>query len=127
MDDSGQPLPCPEEDAVIPRVPVGLGRHKPCLWVPPPRSGAPKREREEHETSEDEDRNDPVPKRHPSAVGKGGQDMDDPAPARRPSAAEYGGQFGTATRPQLNFRYPLSKVAERPLRSYPSAIALYGM
>ena len=47
VDDSGQPLPCPEEDAAIPRVPVGLGRHKPCLWVPPPRMGAPKREREE--------------------------------------------------------------------------------
>ena len=29
VDDSGQPLPCPEEDAVIPRVPVGLGLHKP--------------------------------------------------------------------------------------------------
>ena len=41
--DSGHHPPCPVEDAVISSVPVGLGRYKPCMWLPPPRIGAPKR------------------------------------------------------------------------------------
>ena len=46
LDASGHPSPLPE-DPLIPPLPDGFPVfHKPCLWIPPPRIGAPKRERE---------------------------------------------------------------------------------
>ena len=97
---------------MIPQIPDGFPRcHKPCLWVPPPRIGAPKREREGHVAPEDEEMDDPDPKRRTSAADKEDQDMEDPAPEHRPSTVEFGGQYGTATHPQLNVRYSLGKIA----------------
>ena len=55
LDASGQPLPPPDEDPLIPQLPVGFPVcHKPRLWIPPPRIGAPKREREGEASSSDE-------------------------------------------------------------------------
>ena len=46
-DASGQPFPLPEEDPLIPPLPDGFPLcRKPGLWIPPPRIGTPKRERE---------------------------------------------------------------------------------
>ena len=84
----------------------------------------PKREREEPATSEDEEMDDPDPKRRPSAVDTADQDMGDPAPTQRTSAVDYGGQYATAARPQLGIRYPLSKIARQPLRGYPFGLKI---
>ena len=68
LDDSGIPLRCPEEDEVVPPVPVGLAAHRPCLWVPPPCISTPKRGRDENAASSDAGSETPVPKRRPSAT-----------------------------------------------------------
>ena len=78
-------------------------------------------------TSGDEEMKDQESKRRTSAADKEDQDMDDPVSEHGHSTLGYGGQYGTATRPILNFRYPLGKIAKNPLRSYPSPLALYGM
>ena len=75
------------------------------MRIPPPRIGAPKREREGDVTSEDEEMKGPEPKRRTSAVEKEDQDMDDPASAPAPPATDCEGQYGTATRLQPEFRY----------------------
>ena len=119
MDDSGQPLPCPEEDAVIPRAPVGSGRHKPCLRVTPPRIGAPEREREGPVTSEDEKMNDPAPKRRSSALDTAYQDLGDPAPPQRTSAVDYGGPVRNGEPPSIGHSVPLKQDCATPPAGLP--------
>ena len=85
MDASGQPLPLPEEDPLIPRLPVGFPVcHKPYLWIPPPRIGTPKRERGGEASSSDEETKDPDTKRRASATDKDDHDMDAPSDVQVP-------------------------------------------
>ena len=128
MDASGQPFPPPEEDPLIPPLPDGFPFcRKPCLWIPPPRIGTPKREREGGGSSSEEEMKDPDAKRRTSATDKDGQDMEAPSDAPSPSARDNEGQYGTAPQTQSDMRSCLREIAKNPLRGYPSSIALYGM
>ena len=128
LDASGQPLPLPEEDPLIPQLPDGFPVcHKPRFWIPPPRIGAPKRERETDPSLPDDGTLDPESKRRASATDKSGHDMDAPSDVPAPPAIDMGGLYGTAPQIWSGLRYCLKEVAKNPLQDYPSSMALYGM
>ena len=128
MDASGQHPPLPEEDPLIPQLPVGFPVcHKPCLWITPSRIGAPKREREGEASSSDEEMRDRDTKRRTSATDKGDQDLATPSDVQMTTTIELSGKYGAAPSVLSGLRYDLGSVLQNPLRPYPSPSAMYGM
>ena len=128
VDASGQSLLPPEEDPLIPPIPVTFpGDHRPRSWQETPRVGTPKRERADDETSSDSVLQVRPPKRRASGMSTSDTELEAPSDTPRPVVSMTATQsiapfpappivtpYGAAPQTQPQVRYSLSEIAKIP-------------